>query len=323
MALFVMAAGHAKAQIDPHFSQYYAYPLWLNPAMTGVFNGSARVSANVRDQWATVGNGYRTGGLSADFRSDDKAAFGINILNQAAGSAGYNYFAAYGSFGYGVAVSSDGMQKLHFGVQAGVINRSFDPSKLQFDDQYNAIGGFDPNIPSGENFTTTNATVFDASAGIFYYDSNPMNIANIFGGVSLAHLADSNDPFATDGIKSKLPMRLTIHGGVKIRASDIIDVTPNFIYMREQQNQLRAVDVYSELKFGDSYGLILNGMYRFDDAATAGVGYHINSMLIGLSYDFNTSSLNSATNGKGGFEFSMSYIFGNTSKAPAEICPRI
>src|SRR5437016_4398458 len=96
-----------RAQVDPHFSQYYAYPLWLNPALTGVFDGDARISGNFKDQWATVQNGYRTVGLSADFRSTDKVSLGFNVINQAAGTAGYNYFAAYGSFGYGIKLSDD------------------------------------------------------------------------------------------------------------------------------------------------------------------------------------------------------------------------
>ncbi|HOA38555.1 MAG TPA: type IX secretion system membrane protein PorP/SprF, partial [Flavihumibacter sp.] len=36
-----------KAQ-DPHFSQFFASPLTLNPAYTGKFNGTVRVSGNYR-----------------------------------------------------------------------------------------------------------------------------------------------------------------------------------------------------------------------------------------------------------------------------------
>jgi type IX secretion system PorP/SprF family membrane protein len=315
------AATGLKAQVDPHFSQYYAYPLWLNPALTGVFEGNSRLNVNFKDQWASISNGYRTGGLSADFRPTEKVGLGLNIINQSAGSAGYNYFAAYGSFGYGIAVSSDGTKKLHFGVQAGFINRGFDPSKLQLDNQYNPATGFDPTLQNGENFSNTNATIFDASAGAFYYDADPMNTANLFGGFSVAHLANANDPFATDGIKSKLPLRFTIHGGVKIKTG-LMDITPHLVYIKQQQNQITALGIYSELKLQEDNGLILGGMYRINDAAVADVGYHIKSMVIGLSYDFNTSPLKTATIGQGGFELSLSYIFSKNPKNPAEICPR-
>ena len=321
--LQVGAAGKLAAQVDPHFSQYYAYPLWLNPALTGVMDGDTRVGANFRDQWATIDNGYRTGALSVDFRPTEKVGVGFNVLNQAAGTAGYNYFAAYGSFSYAVPVGNDDFKKLHFGLQAGIINRSFDPGKAQFDDQYNPVLGFDPNLPSFENFGSVSSIVFDSSAGIFYDDTDPQKTTNIFAGVSVAHLNSPNDPFATGGISSPLPFRFTVHGGVKIRASDFFDITPHAIYIRQQNNQIRAIGVYSELKTNDDRGLILGGMYRVNDAAVANVGYHLDSMIIGLSYDFNTSALQAATNGQGGFELSVSYVFNKRKIGYSQICPRL
>ncbi|AMR30412.1 hypothetical protein A0256_02745 [Mucilaginibacter sp. PAMC 26640] len=311
-----------RAQIDPHFSQYYAYPLWLNPALTGVMDGQTRINANFREQWGGLPKGYKTGGLSMDFKSGDKSALGFNVINQNAGTAGYNYFAAYGSFGYSIAVSADGTQKLHFGVQAGLINRSFDPNKLQLDNQYNPGSGFDPNLPNFENFATTNATIFDASAGMFYFDGNPTHAANVFAGVSLAHLTAPNDPFATAGLSSKLPYRFNAHAGVKIKASDGFDITPHAVFIRQNKNDIKAMGVYSELKVDDENGLLLGGMYRIGDAAIVNAGYHIQSLVIGLSYDFNTSALRSATSGQGGFELSISYVFRKHIANPAEVCPK-
>ncbi|HTD98545.1 MAG TPA: PorP/SprF family type IX secretion system membrane protein [Mucilaginibacter sp.] len=311
-----------KAQVDPHFSQYYAYPLWLNPALTGVIDGDLRINVNAKDQWAGISNGYKTGAVSVDFKPTDRVGLGLNIINQAAGSAGYNYFAAYGSFGYGITVSEDGNKKIQFGFQAGFINRSFDPNKLQLDDQYNPITGYDPSMPSFENFATTNATVFDASAGIFYYDGDPESAANLFGGVSAAHLTSTKDPFATGGLNTRMPLRYTVHGGVRIKASDVFDITPHAIYISQKKNHIKAIGIYSELKFQDDKGLILGGMYRVNDAAVADVGYHLNNLMIGVSYDFNTSALNAATSGQGGFELSVSYVFKKRFKGPAPVCPR-
>lgn len=166
--LLVVVTVQVKAQIDPHFSQYYAYPLWLNPALTGVINGDARVTANYRNQYPTINNAYNTTALSADFKPTDKIGLGINILDQAAGTAGYNYFSGYATLSYNIPVSNDGNQRLTFGLNAGVINRSFDPSKLQFGNQFNAgLEGYDAGMANTETFTNTHATVFDAGAGLF------------------------------------------------------------------------------------------------------------------------------------------------------------
>src|SRR5579863_8951550 len=51
--LFVALVSGAKAQ-DIHFSQYYASPLSLNPALTGNVNGVFRASFNYRNQWFNI-----------------------------------------------------------------------------------------------------------------------------------------------------------------------------------------------------------------------------------------------------------------------------
>jgi type IX secretion system PorP/SprF family membrane protein len=324
LLLQLVVAGSLKAQIDPHFSQYYAYPLWLNPAMTGIINGDARVNANFKDQYATINNAYNTTALSADFRPTDRIGVGVNILDQAAGTAGYNYFAGYGTFSYSITVSGDGNQKVSFGLQAGVINRSFNPDKLQLGNQFNpATGGFDNTLPSNETFSSTNATVFDAGAGLFYYNGNPSTNANFFGGFSVGHLSRPADPFATAGTDSKLPLRYTVNAGVRIRVNDFFDLTPHAIYIRQQEAQEKAVGGYSEFKLNNGNGFIMGAMYRFQDAAIANIGYHVNSLILGASYDFNTSSLNRATNVQGGMEFSVSYVFKRHVNEPEPICPRL
>lgn len=322
LLLLLAATAKLSAQVDPHFSQYYAYPLWLNPALTGVINGDSRVAVNYKNQWQSINHAYQTGAVSADFRTTDKMSLGITMLDQSAGDGSYNYYSAYGSFGYAIPVSADGNQKVSFGLQAGIINRSFDMSKLEFGDQYNPIFGFDPTTPSFENFASTSNTIFDANAGVFYYDGDPMKTANIFGGVAVDHLSRPKDYFSANG-SSKIPLRYVVHAGVRIKASDMFDIIPNALYIRQQNADIRALGAYSEIKTQTGNGLILGAMYRFGDAAVADVGYHINNMIIGASYDFNTSSLTRATSGQGGFELSFSYVFHKRIQEPEPICPRL
>jgi hypothetical protein len=49
----VLSFTQVKAQ-DIHFSQYYASPLTLNPALTGLINGDFRAVANYRGQWFSI-----------------------------------------------------------------------------------------------------------------------------------------------------------------------------------------------------------------------------------------------------------------------------
>ena len=51
LMLSILTLNKTKGQVDPHFSQYYVYPSWLNPALTGAFDGDYRVSGIYRNQW--------------------------------------------------------------------------------------------------------------------------------------------------------------------------------------------------------------------------------------------------------------------------------
>jgi len=73
------------AQVDPHFSQFYAYPLWLNPGMTGVMDGSFRITGIYRNQWSDVMTPFNTAGISMDVNTGKNLNLGANFMNQTAG----------------------------------------------------------------------------------------------------------------------------------------------------------------------------------------------------------------------------------------------
>ncbi len=323
--LLIWVGGNtANAQIDPHFSQYYAYPLWLNPALTGVVDGEARITGNVREQWSGLSSNYKTAAVSADFRQSDKIALGVNIFNQQAGTAGYNYLAAYGSFAYQLPISPNSYHKLNLGLQAGVINRSFDVSKLQMDDQYNISVGFDPDMATAENFASTGKAIFDANAGLFYYDGTPSAKVNLFGGVSAAHLTQGKDRFTTDGaLNSKVPLRLNVHGGARINTTGFLDITPHFLYIKQQKSQIKAAGVNFDFSLNTDYSVTVGGMYRINDAAVGNVAFYAKNLIIGISYDHTTSNLQRFGNTGGGYELSVSYVFKRKLSARDEKCPRL
>jgi hypothetical protein len=54
---------------DKHFTQFYAAPLALNPALTGALDGKYRVSTIYRDQWRKVlDEPIKTFAVGADLR---------------------------------------------------------------------------------------------------------------------------------------------------------------------------------------------------------------------------------------------------------------
>src|SRR5437868_5334222 len=89
--LCLVLAGRSIAQTDPHFTQNYTYPMYINPALTGSSDGEYRVSAVYRSQWGSISNPYRTMGVSFDTRTNKNINVGVNLLNQTAGDGGFNY----------------------------------------------------------------------------------------------------------------------------------------------------------------------------------------------------------------------------------------
>ena len=64
----LMLAGVAVRAQDPRFSQYFASPMTLNPALTGNIDGSLRVAVNFRQQWWAASSPFQTTSLSFEHR---------------------------------------------------------------------------------------------------------------------------------------------------------------------------------------------------------------------------------------------------------------
>jgi type IX secretion system PorP/SprF family membrane protein len=226
----------STAQTDPHFTQNYTYPLYINPALTGSSDGEYRVSAIYRSQWGSITNPYRTTGVSFDARTNKNIALGVNLLNQSAGDGGFNYFSAYGSFAYtGVKFGKDNNHRLVLAMQAGVINRRVDQTKFKWGEQWNPITGYNAANAITETFTRTSATTLDIGTGILYFDATPDKKTNLFGGFSVFHINRPKDPIISTQSSelNTIPLRYSLHGGISFNLSERTSVIPHILYMRQ------------------------------------------------------------------------------------------
>jgi type IX secretion system PorP/SprF family membrane protein len=319
--LFSFATSKLCAQIDPHFSQYYANPLWLNPALTGVINGDYRVSLNAKQQWGSISNSYLTAGVSYDRAPVKNFAFGAMVIDQKAGDLNFNYLNALASGSYQVRFGTAGLKLLNFGIQAGILNKSFDASRITTGSQFTPGGGYDGGLALNENFSATNTLVPDFNAGAMFFDGDPDKNTNVFFGVSAAHLTRPKDRFL--GADARMPIRLTGHGGARIRVNETLDITPNAIYMNQGNAREIAAGAYAQLMLNFESDLLFGSNYRVDDSAIAFFGLHLRNMVFGLSYDFNTSTLNRATGSRGGLELSVSFTGSKGILGPNFFCPRL
>ncbi len=315
----------AFTQVDPHFTQYYVYPSWLNPALTGAFDGNYRVSGIYRSQWGNISQPFQTMGLSAEFTTSKNLNLGLSAMNQLAGDGGYVYTTAYGSLAYtGVKFGAGDHHRVTFGLQAGIMQRRFDRSKLSFGDQWNPITGYNPGAPSAEALSRNNSTVFDIGAGALYFDAQPGTKANFYAGFSASHLTKPEDKFSATGDED-FPMRYTLHGGLRIAVNETFSLTPNVLYLSQGSAREKMLGVYGQYRVTGNTDLMFGANYRIEDAVSPFLGFTHKNFMMGLSYDVNISDLGKMANGSNGFEITLSLIGRKSVRTPEVefVCPRL
>lgn len=327
LLVFLIAfAGSVNAQ-DPHFSQFFASPLTLNPAFTGKFDGSWRLAGNHRDQWPSIPKAYVTTSASFDFpilksKIPESDVFGIGLSGVSDASANSQLKLNYGSvsLSYHKALDEDGYNTIGAGFQGTYSSMVLDVSKLNFEDMLtqNGFTGTTSDVLTNGN----NRNYFDINAGLLFSGStNGEN--NYYIGASMYHI---NRPQVSFKDKNwYMSGRVTIHAGGTFFLSDVVSLSTSVIH--QMQNKA------SETTLGGALGLNANSdnenptnvyigsWMRVNDAIIPYIGLEFAGMRIGATYDLNISSLKAATASRGGSEISIIYI-----KRPIESkgipCPR-
>lgn len=320
--LFLLSSTNIEAQ-DFHLSQYDASPLFLNPAMTGMFDGKYRMHIHYRTQWSKVSTKpFTTAGATFDMPLK-KFGVGLQIMNYRAGAGNYNSLSALLSCSYDLA-SKTNMHHLAVGIQAGMVQKSISGDNLLFGNQYDAAngGGFNTALSSGETFKNSNFVVPMVNAGLLYYFAKSNTRLNPFLGFSAFNLTQPEETFFENG--SKLPIRYYVHGGIKINVNEKIQLLPKVIYMKQLDNQeiTSSLLITYYLKDADTY-ILVGPTYRHKDAAIIEVGIKKGAYAVRISYDINTSPLKTVSYYRGGFEASFTYTVGKNKISPAINCPRL
>lgn len=307
---------------DFHLSQHDAAPLYLNPGLVGQFDGKFRVHGHYRTQWGSLSSkSYKTAAISFDMPFK-KFAFGAQIINRRAGAGNYNALGVLLNGGYSFTLDREQTHKISVGIQAGAIQKSVDFSQLYFEEQYTTTDGgtFDQSLPTGETFGNSSFWLPDVNLGFVYYYGKDQKRINPFVGASAFHLTRPTETFY--GVENKLPIRYIAHGGAKVNISEKVQLMPKLLYMRQENAQETNYGLM--LHYHLRGAIILFGpTYRSADAFILEGGLKIGSYEAKLGYDFNTSELNDFSDGKGGFEISLTYIPKIFKPNPIKNCPRI
>jgi type IX secretion system PorP/SprF family membrane protein len=314
LTVYVALVTVCNAQ-DPNFSQFFASPMTLNPALTGKFDGVFRFSTNYRNQWPTINNAYKTMTASLDMGilknrlpEIDQLGVGVMAYSDKAGDGVLNstYYAV--SLAYHKGLDENGYHQLGAGFQGTYMNRSLNLNKVTFADQLTPFG-FTGVTSESFSSSQVNLNYFDLNAGVFYNGSTD-GYNNFYLGASMYHINRPKETFQKG--EFLLSARTTIQAGGKIPLTGY-----NFIHIAA--NHSMQANAHNTM-VGAAYAMNLNqdeanptnayfgSWYRFGDAIIPYIGLEFGEWRVGASYDVNTSNLKPASNSRGGIELSLIYV---------------
>lgn len=321
--VLLLWGGFLKAQ-DFHLSMYDAGPLFLNPALTGVVDANFRVHAQYRNQWRSVAfKPYNTALISLD-APKGKWGFGGQIMNMRAGVGNYNVLQGLFSVSYAVPLDKNKNNNLSFGLQAGATQKTVEAGLYTFNNQYSSADGgfFDKSLSSGETYNRQSFVTEQVNAGVLFFNSKQQARLNPFLGYSVFNLTNQRETYY--GSSNKLPIRHYVHAGLRINVTELFYVLPKVLVMIQKNatEQLYSIDMGYFFKEQEFYALAgLN--YRNNDAAVFYIGARKNNYIAKIAYDANTSTLKDASQYRGAFEISFTYLGKKSKKKELRHCPRL
>jgi type IX secretion system PorP/SprF family membrane protein len=321
LAVTVVLFVRVNAQQRPHYTQYILNQYIINPALTGIENYTD-IKVSHRHQWAGIDGApvttyltvhtplgkkdYRTTATSfsvpgenprgerywEDYTSaEPHHGIGLQIINDRTGPLGQ--FSAYATYAYHIGISP--RTSLAAGFGAGFSKISLQTEKLQF-----AVA-VDPAVYSSG---VINKFKPDFSAGLYLYS------ADYFVGISAQQLIPQKIDFSNNTVKEnggRLVPHVFATAGCRFLLNEDFNVIPSVMVKKIDPMPLQ-VDVNTKLQYRDF--LWVGASYRVKYGFAAMVGMNLsNTVQVGYSYDYTTTTLNSYSHGT--HELLIGFTIGN------------
>lgn len=319
----------SHAQQRPYYSQYTLNGFIINPAIAGIEN-YWDIKVSHRHQWVgldgapvttyltihgplTKSTGgrettesVRTPGENPRGKSflqnyvpaEPHQGIGLTVINDRAGPL--NRFAAFATYAYHLPIGPK--TSLSGGVSLGVQNLRLDAGSLYFGEQY-------PIDPAVAGSGLINTMKPDISAGLYLYS------ARYYVGLSAQQIIPQNIGFnngkiggdSIEVIEGRLIPHLFFQAGYKFLLSEDISFLPSFMVKYVNPVPM-SVDLNVKFQYRDI--IWAGASFHPKDGFSALLGVNINSSInIGYSYDYNTSKLNTVSNGT--HEILVGFLIGN------------
>lgn len=296
---------------DPVYSQFYAAPLQLNPALTGLTEGPS-FYLNYRNQWAQLNRAFATYSAAySQYSPTFRSGFGMQLLADVAGNGIYNTYQVGLSYAYDLRFTENNYVRV--GLEGNYINKRLNWNKLVFLDQLNpATGAVDnqgnpnqtgeiaPNLPT--------IGYVDLGLGMLYRSPH------WYAGFAFKHLnAPKEGYLQTPDGRDELPLRMTFHAGGEINLTKTHNkrgkrtfISPNILFTKQRQFHQLNLGAYIQMDqlLG---GLWTRHTFGNADALIFMVGFQQDFFKVAYSYDLTISRL--GTNSGGAHEISLILSF--------------
>lgn len=271
---------------DAQLSQFYASPIYTNPAFAGA-EKKIRIVSSSRSQYTTLNHHYQTNAFSIDgYLAKYNGGLALLASYDLAGDGFLQTINLSGIYSYHIPVNRK--WNINTALQAGIIQRTYDLNKLKFEDQFSEFIGFS-NLPSKDiNNLGFQGIVFpNFSFGMLAYNKT------FYGGFSIHNLLEPNQTFISSSAgNNEVPLsrRYSANMGINIFlnksrfAENNNLISPNILIM----NQLNAYQINLGLYLKNkafTVGTWLRQTSRNSDAMIFLLGVKLPNFRIGYSYD--------------------------------------
>ena len=293
---------------DERFSQFFAIPIHMNPALAGAYDGTYRMTVIYRDQWNnaldTPYKSFAAGGdtkINLNFANNSSDHFGVGLFFNSDRVAEFqaNTNQVSGYFAYHKKLTKRNPSYIGGGLKMGVIQKNINYDNLTFDDQFNQIDGFEGMTI--EDLPPNNIGFFDIALGLNYFISIN-NKTKFYTGFAAHHITNPNislfnrldNPNPNLILDETLASRYVFHFSMDSRIRYNLEWQPRFIY--QSQGQSNSISLGSNFQYnlknsntGVILGIWATGLSDLEgsrlESVTPLFGIIQGGFIFGFSYD--------------------------------------
>ena len=264
---------------DVEFSQYYANPIFLNPAFAGS-EDYTRIAVNYKSLLPSSYGSYSNYSASIDNYYDDlSGGLGFQIMNDRQSQGVINNLGFSLVYAYQAKLNKNWV--LSTGIRIGYNIVTLNAQNLVMPDMIDPVDGV--SSPSRETGLYQQSLYFDFSAGMLsWYD-------NYYLGLAVDHLTKPQISLGSDD-PGPIDRKYTVHGGMEIPFYNMIyrvnmTVSPNFIYQQQGSSSKINLGAYLNRQYFTT-GLWLKTSTQFNlVGAVIMLGYISENTIFAYSYD--------------------------------------